>query len=693
MKTIAPPTRRGLILLMSLVLVVLCAGGVQAAVEKVSDGVKFTYYDPSAGTVYLAGSFNGWNTNATPMVDDGSGNWTVILPLGPGQHAYKFVVDGGWITDTDNTNTKDDGYGGVNSVVEIDTDGEIVAKADAHPRSNTSLNPKVFIGGRYLSRTPIQKNVADDPRWRMQRPEQNVDVNFRVTISGTADGYARLRIDSGEKILQPNNIDAFLDEARISFKPEGWDVTGYHNMELLRSSDPYGMVGDVDLEGTIFDDHIAEGKGTSGLTVAGERWGARLEVLGADVYNFDILNDPNLYDDTGTDLGHARLSHKRWNMTGGANLSITRNMWWLNFTPFIGTPTTGIPRLDEHLARTGDTSDWFELKDQQLLYGPDLTFHLYDDKLRPQVEVLFGKLQQEFVTSNNSGLDFGNGPIDVPIFDRDLLLIHGAAETTLIKNFRVNAEHTFKETRNEDADENYLSPIFIDDEASNKQLLFDPISNPEQLQDEYSELEVNWTGTKYAGTVWAQRRLLRLEPLVENQDKGWFYDASVSPKVTAHPHDRVDVEVEQQYRWRQASGGNFDVSTIETIARGEIGINKVLAGVFDVRHLHFKDEVADESEQFFAPWAGVRYVPTKKVSLVVAYGVDPLVFDIDYEGRHVGREQFRREYMWSREWATSNLPRLFATPLLPRGDARELRDAEQHLQDAQVLSLRAIFRF
>ncbi len=54
-----------------------------------------------ARKVYIAGSFNDWSTNQTPMKPSGNG-WSIELPLKPGKYTYKFIVDGRWMTDPSN---------------------------------------------------------------------------------------------------------------------------------------------------------------------------------------------------------------------------------------------------------------------------------------------------------------------------------------------------------------------------------------------------------------------------------------------------------------------------------------------------------------------------------------------------------------------------------------------------------------
>jgi hypothetical protein len=681
MKMSALHSQRPLTTLIGFLVVTLCATSTMAGVEKVSNGVKFTYYDPDAGEVYVAGSFNSWNTTATAMTRDDDGNWSVVVTLGLGTHEYKFVVDGGWITDPDNPSTKGDGYGGVNSVVEVDSKGELVQTGDARPVSNTQLNPKIFIGGRYLSRTNVEKDVANDPRWRMQRPEQNVDFNFNVTISDLANGYARLRIDSGEKILQPNNISAFLDEAHITVTTDQFAVTGFHNEEVLRSDDPLAIIGDTDLTGTIFDDHTDDGKGQAGVLLTAHRWGVDLQGIISNVHDADIYNDPNLYDNTGTDMGFVRVSHERWQVTGGANAYMTRNLWWLNFTSHVGTvpANTGLPRLDDHIDTTGDPSEWFEFEDKIVAYGIDLSGEYYEGKLKPQLEVLRGTVSQKFVTSNNSGIDFGNGAIDVPVLDRDLRVYHGSIESTQIENVRLNVEHTHNETVNPNKDESYLAPLFMDDEIANKQILFAVGADPGTEKRRYTEFEASWTGVRYSALLWYQRGFLTVDPVVAGDMKLWAYDSSVSSRVTAKQSDRLALELEHQWRWQDAAVGamaatTIDIFSVETILRGSYYIGRKVSGILDVRHLYFKDDLTDESDNFTVPFVGLQYDPVRKVSVLLAYGVDPLDFDIDYSGRHIGRERFRREYLWGSPGAT-------------------WRDAEQALADKRMMSLRAIYKF
>jgi chromosome partitioning protein len=65
-------------------------------------GVLFTLEAPDARCVQLAADFNGWVADGNEMQANGR-VWRKLVPLPPGRYHYRFVVDGGWITDPLNT--------------------------------------------------------------------------------------------------------------------------------------------------------------------------------------------------------------------------------------------------------------------------------------------------------------------------------------------------------------------------------------------------------------------------------------------------------------------------------------------------------------------------------------------------------------------------------------------------------------
>ncbi len=75
--------------------------------------------------VNVAGDFNNWSTDATPMTRGDDGVWRAKVKLADGVHHYKFVLDGSnWTPDPngDKELEEDDGHGGKNSGVLIGFD-------------------------------------------------------------------------------------------------------------------------------------------------------------------------------------------------------------------------------------------------------------------------------------------------------------------------------------------------------------------------------------------------------------------------------------------------------------------------------------------------------------------------------------------------------------------------------------------
>ena len=96
-------------------------GEIKSAVApRQSDGrVLFSYKDPAASSVFVAGEFNNWSTSRSPMVKNRHGVFTAEINLSPGSYQYKFVVDGNWLPDPNNPKTTEDGFGGENSVIDV----------------------------------------------------------------------------------------------------------------------------------------------------------------------------------------------------------------------------------------------------------------------------------------------------------------------------------------------------------------------------------------------------------------------------------------------------------------------------------------------------------------------------------------------------------------------------------------------
>lgn len=76
--------------------------------------VKFAIEAPVAHEVAIAGSFNKWIPQ--PMKRGAKGIWRISVPLPPGPHEYRFVVDSEWMEDPASAERAATPFGGFNSV-------------------------------------------------------------------------------------------------------------------------------------------------------------------------------------------------------------------------------------------------------------------------------------------------------------------------------------------------------------------------------------------------------------------------------------------------------------------------------------------------------------------------------------------------------------------------------------------------
>ncbi|MHC4282734.1 MAG: pullulanase X25 domain-containing protein, partial [Planctomycetota bacterium] len=89
-------------------------------VNHVNDAVVFVTLYPRAESVQIAGDFNSWQPEETPMQKvDAGGVWQTKLSLPVGKYHYRLVVDGQWQQDPYNELTELNPFGEFNSVIEV----------------------------------------------------------------------------------------------------------------------------------------------------------------------------------------------------------------------------------------------------------------------------------------------------------------------------------------------------------------------------------------------------------------------------------------------------------------------------------------------------------------------------------------------------------------------------------------------
>jgi serine protease AprX len=107
------------------------------------DGLIFSLHDHEASTVHVFGSWDNWTGPGLAAAEVESGLWqTSPARLPPGQHAYKFLLNGErWLDDPANPRKTHDGAGGLNSLCSVpESPGPFQGDEGGHGQAQANLS-------------------------------------------------------------------------------------------------------------------------------------------------------------------------------------------------------------------------------------------------------------------------------------------------------------------------------------------------------------------------------------------------------------------------------------------------------------------------------------------------------------------------------------------------------------------------
>jgi hypothetical protein len=446
----------------------LGAAPAYAAFSKVAGGIEFTYEDPYAGSVHLAGDFNNWSMNTEPLTMDDEGVWRVVIDLAPGSYEYKFVVNGSdWIADPENP-VVTGAYG--NSQIVVGGDGEPVIEAVAAPISNTAANARVSLNGWYRATYDAVTDVPSDPRWRLERPRHEIFLSVRPTITSNVSGDLTLRMNTGAGDIKEVQTDLYSGHGTLEGGP--FNVTMFYNEEILQWDDPLETLGHLDLRGTIEEEHLPFGRGAQGVVVdANLPWDFSLDAAWASIHDNDYLGYDypyeSYYDNTNTDVIAARVKGPLGRASIGATYTSMTDAWWIDFTvpSNIAVATDSLygvsPDLMDYMDGTESESDWFELSNTDRIIGLDMHWPLSPGLLDLRWELAHYSYESLWDVGNKVKIegqeDYSNGVIDVPVGDMTGVAFKAVAEAMPIQPLNLRIEGTVFSTEGMEADEAFVS--------------------------------------------------------------------------------------------------------------------------------------------------------------------------------------------------------------------------------------------
>lgn len=225
--------------------------------------------------VELVGDFNGWQAPKNPMTWNGE-VWTTSLELYPGNYAYQFSVEGNYRLDPANPETRSNGMGGFNSIMNV------------APKDESNI-PHLTAVSFSEQKVKIQSSVAQNHIVCFLNNhlvyEGNSSPEIEIEIPSWASQWDRayLRVWSENKTGLSNEIKIPLDHGNV-----------VNDQQMLTRSDRERMIlyfmmvdrfynGDTSIDQPVMDDRVAP----------------RANYLGGDLAGIQQKLEEGYFDDLG----------------------------------------------------------------------------------------------------------------------------------------------------------------------------------------------------------------------------------------------------------------------------------------------------------------------------------------------------------------------------------------------------------
>jgi 1,4-alpha-glucan branching enzyme len=85
----------------------------------ISKDTEFSFYAPGAMSVFVAGEFNGWDTQSLPMKKNKDGTWKAKVKLQTGCYEYKLFADNAWVEDFPGSEAVFNSFGTNNFIISV----------------------------------------------------------------------------------------------------------------------------------------------------------------------------------------------------------------------------------------------------------------------------------------------------------------------------------------------------------------------------------------------------------------------------------------------------------------------------------------------------------------------------------------------------------------------------------------------
>ena len=147
--------------------------------------------------------------------------------------------------DPDHSNLMDDGYGGSNSLVEIDGKGKMVAAKKVEREGIASMiNPKVFFTGRYYTKYIFQKE-KEDSRYMLDKPEHDIELGLKIKFNNQFEGFTVMNMNNNAEGSDMWQTHMLFKKTYLKLKTDYFHLTAFDKYGFITFDDPLHMVGDI----------------------------------------------------------------------------------------------------------------------------------------------------------------------------------------------------------------------------------------------------------------------------------------------------------------------------------------------------------------------------------------------------------------------------------------------------------------
>ncbi len=722
---ISSPARRfgrsaGIGLLLWILAFAAAVPAVAGVAEAPGGGILFTYEDPYATQVFLAGDFNGWNATANPMTKGTDGVWSVVMNLPEGDHEYKFVVGGQWIADPSNPVTVGD-FG--NSAVRVGAGGKL---EQMKATSNTELSPKIFLGTRYIVLMKERKTQGANPAWNLDRPDFDIDLDFDIRVNEQLTAHVLTNINNINQNVQLWETNLVFDRGSLLLQNEDINLMAFDNDSVGTWQDPLHLIGDVGIyhhawgydqqgvtawrnfgkfEGTfLYSDNFRTG-GTTSPTVdplvlePGGRVAADPSLSQAESYDYSFQDSDNDKDVLGLRLKGPILGE---NLTAGLSYRLDRGL-----NPGALARVVSDEEMEDG-TRTLIVNSYPGTVESWNAGGADLHYfsdpagvELYGEFLAGRNWISSGQGTRKRVTVTN--IDSEQGTADQTVEDT------GSAEAVDVtlntsKRFKLGGHyfayrgwHWKGSLEFQDADikpDNGIgagrynrvttyrvSAMFNGDEW--KRWPWEAGLGLTVYDFSYGDHN-RWTDQFWFDTsnFWLEQgeHLVTVDRLVMlggnnvvswRPHARWMFYAPRNATVEYNGiYNTTKIGRKPKY-WENRFAFHVDITR-------RLGFNT------DSRIVRYDDPVLDLAETFDSHFLELKYMFAPEIEVGLSWGVDPYVIDApSNEYRYIGRDQFLFDRGANGSTAQTRFLDLSST----------IRAAEQALEDEKVIQLEAILKF